>query len=85
MPGIILKLIYKDECLYLIQIHISEPIGTKLCTHLPRGLEETVRYVWTHNIPPFPPFRPILSGVGADSLTLDRLPSPRCTATALYP
>jgi len=25
-------------CLYLIQIHISEPIGTKLCTHLPRGL-----------------------------------------------
>jgi len=43
-------LIYKDECLFvclyvclcLIQIHISEPIGTKLCTHLPRGLEETV-------------------------------------------
>jgi hypothetical protein len=36
-------LIYKDEflfvclyvCLYLIQIHISEPIGTKLCTRLP--------------------------------------------------
>jgi len=47
--------IYKDECLYvclfvslyLIQIHISEPIGTKLCTRLPRGLEETVGYVWT--------------------------------------
>jgi hypothetical protein len=32
-------LIYKDKCLYVclyfIQIHISEPIGTKLCTHLP--------------------------------------------------
>ena len=32
--------------LYLIQIHISEPIGTKLCTRLPRRLEETVGYVW---------------------------------------
>jgi len=57
--------------LYLIQIHISEPIGTKLCTHLPRGLEETVGYVWTHNISPFPPLRPILSGAGADPCTVD--------------
>ena len=54
-------------CLYLIQIHISEPIGTKLCTHLPRGLEETVGQVWAQNISPFPPLRPILSGAGADS------------------
>jgi hypothetical protein len=44
-------------CLYLIQIHISAPIGTKLCTRLPRGLEETVGYVWTHNILPSPPIR----------------------------
>jgi hypothetical protein len=29
-------------CLILIQIHISEPIWTKPCTHLPLGLEETV-------------------------------------------
>jgi len=58
-------------CLYLIQIHISEPIGTKLCTHIPRGLEETVGYVWAHNISPFPPFRPILSGAGADSCAVD--------------
>jgi len=58
-------------CLYLIQIHISEPIRTKLCTHLPRGLEETVGYVWTHNILPFPPFRPILLGAGADSCAVD--------------
>ena len=28
-------------CFYLIQIHISEPIGTKLRTRFPRGLEET--------------------------------------------
>ena len=55
-------------CLYLIQIRISEPIGTKLRTHLPRGLEETMGYVWTHNIPPF---RPILSGAGADSCAED--------------
>ena len=39
-----------NVCLYLIQIHISEPIGTRLRTHLPRGLEETVGYVCTHNI-----------------------------------
>jgi len=57
-------------CLYLIQIHISEPIGTKLCTHLPRGLEESVGYVWAHNISLFPPFRPILSGARADSCTV---------------
>jgi len=47
-------LIYKAEslfvCLYLIQIHISEPISTKLCTHLPLGLEETVGYVWSKKV-----------------------------------
>jgi len=59
-----------NVCLNLIQIHISEPIGTKLRTHLPRGLEETVGYVWAHNIPPFPPLRPILSGAGADSCAI---------------
>jgi len=70
-PGTPGSLIYKDECLYLIQIHISEPIGTKLCTHLPRGLDETVGYVWAHNISPFPPFRPILSLAGANSCAVD--------------
>jgi hypothetical protein len=58
-------------CLYLIQIHISAPIGTKLCTHLSRGLEETVGCVWTHNISPFPTLRPILSGVVADLCAVD--------------
>ena len=38
-----------NVCLYLIQIHVSEPIGTKLCTRLPLGLEETVGYVCTRN------------------------------------
>jgi hypothetical protein len=36
-------------CMELIQIHISEPIWTRLCTRLPLGLEETVVYVWTRN------------------------------------
>jgi len=53
--------------LYLIQIHISEPIGTKVCTRLPRRLEEAVGYVWAHNISPFPPFRPISLGASAHS------------------
>jgi len=55
----------------LIQIHIYEPISTKLCTRLPLGLEEVVGYVWTHNISTFPPFRRILSGVSADSCAED--------------
>jgi hypothetical protein len=55
-----------NVCLYLIQTHISELIGTKLCTHLPRGLEETIGYVWAYNTSPFPPFCPILLGAGAD-------------------
>jgi len=37
-------------CLYLIQINISEPISTKLRTHLPHRLEETVGYVWSENV-----------------------------------
>jgi hypothetical protein len=49
-------------CLYvcscLIQIHIFEPIGTKLCTRLPLGLEETVGYVWARNSSPLRPFGP---------------------------
>ena len=46
-------------CLYLIQIHISEPIGTKLSTLLPLGLEETVGYVWARNSGPLRPFGPL--------------------------
>jgi len=54
-------------CMELIQIHISEPIWTKLCTNLPLGLEE----VWTHNISTSPPFRRILSWASADSWAED--------------
>jgi hypothetical protein len=45
-------------CMYLIQIHISEPIGTKLCTRLPLCLEQTVGYVWVRNSWPLRPFGP---------------------------
>jgi len=41
-----------------IQIHISEPIWTKLCTRHPLGLEETVGYVWARNSWPLWPFGP---------------------------
>jgi len=37
-------------CLYLIQIHISQQILTRLCTHLPLYLEETVGYVWSEDV-----------------------------------
>jgi len=51
-------------CLYLIQIHISKAISTELSICLPLGLQEVVEYVWTHNIPPCRPFRPLFSRAG---------------------
>jgi len=49
-------------CMYLIQIHISDPIWTKLCTRLPLGLEETVGYVWARNSWSLRPFGPFFRG-----------------------
>jgi len=63
-------------CFYLIQIHISKPIRTKLCTHLPCGLEETVGYVWAHNIPPSPPFD-LFRCEGLHDAAQKWLPAPR--------
>jgi hypothetical protein len=63
--------VYLFVCMGLIQIYISEPIWTTLCTRLPLGLEEVLGYVWTHNISTFPNFRPILSWASADSYTVD--------------
>jgi hypothetical protein len=57
--GIVILYIKMNVCLF----------GTKLCTHLPRGLKET--RVWAHNILPFPPLRTILLGAGADSCAAD--------------
>ena len=58
-------------CMELIQIHISEPIGTKLCTRLPLGLEDTAGYVWTRNSRPLRPFGPFFFGATAESWAQD--------------
>jgi len=57
---------YFFVCLYLIQIHISEPISTKLCTRVPIRLEEVVGYVWTTIFDPFRHFRHLLSGASTE-------------------
>jgi hypothetical protein len=59
--------------LYLIQIHISEPIGTTLCTRLPIGLEETVGYVWARNSWPLRILGPFSLG-GQDGCRRYRFP-----------
>ena len=60
-------------CMELIQIHISEPIRTKLCTRLPLGLEETVGYVWTRNFLPLRLLTPFSLGATAESWAQDGL------------
>jgi hypothetical protein len=82
------NLIYKDErlfvCLYLIQIHISEQIATKLCTHLPLRLEETVGYVWFENVWNFSTFLTFFVGSECTILGTTWLPAHDSSATALY-
>jgi hypothetical protein len=85
-------LIYKDEwlvvCLYvcmeLIQIHISEPIWTRLCTLLPLGLEEAVAYVWTQNSWPLRPFGPFFCGGHCRIMGTRWLPAQPFSAIPLY-
>jgi len=85
---IYIHFIYKAECLfvclYLIQIHISEPICTKFYTHLPLGLEETLGYVWSENVRPFVHFWHSSSGTSAESSARNGCRR-KSTATALYP
>jgi len=75
----------KFVCFYLIQIHISEPISTKLCTHLLLGLEETVEYVWSENVWPFSTFLTFFVGSECRILGTTWLPAQDTSATALYP
>jgi len=56
---------------------------TKLYTHLPLGLEETVEYVWSENVWPFLPFWPS-SGASAESSARNGCRR-ESSATALYP
>ena len=71
--------------LYLIQIHISEPIGTRLCTRLPRGLEETVGYVWVRYSWPLPPFGPFFFRSQCRIKGTRWLPARPFSAIPLYP
>ena len=72
-------------CLYLIQIHISEPIGTKLCTRLPLGLEETVGYVWARDSWPLWPFGPFSFRGHCRIMGTRWLPAWPFSAIPLYP
>ena len=72
-------------CLYLIQIHISEPIWTKLCTRLPLGLEETVGYVWTRNSWRLRPFGLFFFRGHYRIMATRRLPVRPFSAIPLYP
>jgi len=72
-------------CLYLIQIHISEPIGTKLCTRLPLGLEETAGYVWARNSWPLRPFGPFSFRGHCRIMGTRWLPARPFSAIPLYP
>ena len=69
----------------LIQIHISEPIWTKLCTRLPLDLEETVGYVWTRNSLPLRPFGPFFFGGHYRIMGTRCLPARPFSAIHLYP
>jgi len=72
-------------CLYLILIHISEPIGTKLCTRLPLGLEETIGYVWAPNSWPLRPFGPFFFRRHGRIMGTRWLPARPFSAIPLYP
>jgi hypothetical protein len=71
-------------CMELIQIYISEPIWTNLCTHLPLGLEEIIGYVWTQNSWPFRLFVPFF-GAHCKIMGTRWLPSRPFAAILLYP
>jgi len=72
-------------CMELIQIHISEPIWTKLCTHLPLCLEESVGYVWTRNSWPLRPFGSFFLGGHCRIMGTRWLPARPFPAITLYP
>jgi len=74
----------KFVCLSLIQIHISEPISTKLCTHLPHRLEETVWYVWSENVWPFSNFLTFFLGSECGIMGTKWPPAENSSAKALY-
>jgi len=69
----------------LIQMYVSEPIWTTLCTRLPLGLEETVGYVWARNSWPLRPSGPFLFGGHCTSMGTRWLPAWLFSAVPLCP
>jgi hypothetical protein len=72
-------------CMELKQIHIFEPIWTRLCTRLPLGLEETVGYVWTQNSWPLRHFGSFFFGGHCRIMGTRWLPARPFSAVTLYP
>jgi hypothetical protein len=72
------------ECVELMQIHISEPIWTTLCTRISLGLEGTVGYVGTRYSWSFRPFVPFFYGSHCRIMGTKRLPARPFSAISLY-
>jgi hypothetical protein len=72
-------------CLELIQIHISEPMWTRICTHLPLSLEEVVGYAWTRNSWPLRPFGSFFSGGYCRMICTRWLPARSFSVITLFP
>jgi len=72
-------------CMELIEIHISEPIWTKLYTRLPPGLEETAGYTWARNSWPLRHFGPLFFGGHCRIMDTRWLPARPFSAIPLYP
>jgi hypothetical protein len=72
-------------CMELIQIHISEPIWTKLCTRLSLGLEGTVGYVSTRNSWPLRPSGPFFFECHCGIMGTRWLPARPFSEIPLYP
>jgi hypothetical protein len=70
--------------LYLIQIYISEPVWTKLCTHLPPWSGRDRKVCMVQKCLTFSTFWPSLSGASAESSARNGCRRESC-ATALYP
>jgi len=72
-------------CLYFIQIHISEPISNKFCTHFPpsSGRDRRVRMV--RKCLTFSTFMTFFVGNDCRILGIKWLPAQESSATALFP
>jgi len=70
--------------MYIIQIHIFEPIWNKLSTHIPIRLEETVGFVWFENVWQFSTLLTFFLGNECRILSTKCLPAQDTPPTELY-